>query len=515
MDIINEGKFKKLCRVADVSTESQADYTLPDYLGDVRKVLFTTCEAKQAGKFSDENGDEFSGIVAYEVVYLDSENKLSSAGFTSDYDLRHKSADQGKIAAFATPSATSYNVRLTGPRRLSARATVSASVKCIAEDEISVSGSTFACETEPQTLEGVLKIRNISESEPIEREFAERVERLDGVIEDETRVIYCGAEVLLDDARAEDDRGSIKGEIILYALLSIDEAPLYLASKTVEFDEAVPFVGVSADMHLIPRAEVRSVTASVNADEAGCEVVVSSIVELSCVAEYNTPVLAKEDVYLTCAEVNNTYRDYKYNTLGGVVKVSEACTAELRAEELSAEKIRDIPYLKATVKVENVSREEGEAVISGELRCVGVASVIDENGEISYTGLRFALPIEQRVTLGGASESEELSATLEAHAVSALLDTSTVKINYKLTGELTSAASLSKKLLTSSEAAEPIEAERGRITVYYPTDADTLFSVAKKYKTKVAKLSHDNDIAVQASAGDVESLGGVSRLIIF
>ena len=26
---------------------------------------------------------------------------------------------------------------------------------------------------------------------------------------------------------------------------------------------------------------------------------------------------------------------------------------------------------------------------------------------------------------------------------------------------------------------------------------------------------HDNDIAAQASAGDVESLGGVSRLIIF
>ena len=515
MDIINEGKFKRLCRIADVSTESQVDYTLPDYLGDVRKILFTTCEAKQAGKFSDENGDEFSGIVAYEVVYLDSENKLTSASFTSDFDLRLKSSEQGKIAAFATPAATSYNIRLTGPRRFSARATVSASVKCIAEDEIAVSGSSFDGQSEPQTLESVLKIRNIAESEAIEREFAERIERLDGVIEDEVSVVYSGAEVIFDEANAEDDKAALKGEIILYALLSIDGAPLYLASKSVEFDETVPFPGISADMIITPHAELRSVTANVHADEAGCDVILSAIVEFSAEGEHNCSVLAKEDVYLTCADVNNTYREYKYNTLTDLIKISESRSAQIRAEEISSEKIRDIPYLRASAKVEKVSCEAGEAVISGELRAVGIASTVDDNGDVGYTSLRFALPIEHRVSYEGVSDSAELSASFEAHTVSAVLDGSEVKIGYKLTGELLATDTVSKKLLVSSDVAAPTEAERGMITVYYPTDKDTLYSVAKKYKTKVAKLSHDNGIASQASAGECASLGSVERLIIF
>ena len=48
MEIKRETSFTKNVKCQDVYTESQADYVLPDYLGDVRKIYFTREEFETA-----------------------------------------------------------------------------------------------------------------------------------------------------------------------------------------------------------------------------------------------------------------------------------------------------------------------------------------------------------------------------------------------------------------------------------------------------------------------------------
>ena len=86
METKTDVSFTRNIKCADVYTESQADYALPDYLGDVRKILFTEAALRPSGRFAGGDEVEFSGVVVYNVVYLDAENNLSSAEFTSDYD---------------------------------------------------------------------------------------------------------------------------------------------------------------------------------------------------------------------------------------------------------------------------------------------------------------------------------------------------------------------------------------------------------------------------------------------
>ena len=64
---------------------------------------------------------------------------------------------------------------------------------------------------------------------------------------------------------------------------------------------------------------------------------------------------------------------------------------------------------------------------------------------------------------------------------------------------------------------EKYESVSSRITVYYPTDTDTLFSVAKKYHTSGRKLAQDNDITELVFAADNPngSLSSVKKLLIF
>ena len=64
---------------------------------------------------------------------------------------------------------------------------------------------------------------------------------------------------------------------------------------------------------------------------------------------------------------------------------------------------------------------------------------------------------------------------------------------------------------------ESFENEEARVTVYYPTSSDTLFSVAKRFHTSGLKLAGDNGIteAVFSSDNPTGSLKGVKRVIIY
>ena len=86
MEIKTEVGYTKNIKCQDAHVESTAEYVLPDYLGDVRKILFTSASVRPAGKLVGGDRVECSGIVAYNMIYLDAEDNLSSAEFTSDFD---------------------------------------------------------------------------------------------------------------------------------------------------------------------------------------------------------------------------------------------------------------------------------------------------------------------------------------------------------------------------------------------------------------------------------------------
>ena len=79
--------FLRCERRGEIYTDTSADHSLPDYNGDVRRILYTNAQVHPSGSF--ENGDsvDFSGIVVYDIVYADSENRINTASFSSDYDF--------------------------------------------------------------------------------------------------------------------------------------------------------------------------------------------------------------------------------------------------------------------------------------------------------------------------------------------------------------------------------------------------------------------------------------------
>ena len=90
--------------VTALRCESTGEYSLPDYNGDVKKVLLVKAKAFPSGKFAGDDSLEFSGTVGYEVVYVDADNTVTHAEFSTDYDAAMRINSESYILSlYASP----------------------------------------------------------------------------------------------------------------------------------------------------------------------------------------------------------------------------------------------------------------------------------------------------------------------------------------------------------------------------------------------------------------------------
>ena len=178
MEIKTNVDYFKSVRCSDVYTESSVDYVLPDYLGEVRKILFSDVSLRPSGRFAGGDEVEFSGIVVYNVVYLDSEGSLSSVEFTSDYDYAVKCSGENYNDSIADTRVSNYAVRLTGPRKISAKASLVGSVRMSEKSSLALSGDGAESECERELECGNVAVRVSKTSSVVEREYAEAVSSL-------------------------------------------------------------------------------------------------------------------------------------------------------------------------------------------------------------------------------------------------------------------------------------------------------------------------------------------------
>ena len=519
MEFKTDVSYLKNIKCQDVYTESQVDYVLPDYLADVRKILFTEATLRPSGRFAGGDAVEFSGVVVYNVVYLDSEGDISSVEFTSDYDYSVKCSCDSYSDSIADTRVSNYAVRLVGPRKMSAKVSLVGSVRLTENSSVSASGDAFGGEGEPQVNTGSVKIRQSRPSAIVEREYAESVARLDGAIVDEVRVIYSCAETMVDSVDSAEDSASIKGRLRMWAVVKNGDEPAYGVEKTVGFEENIDFESPTSSMSLIPEVTVSSVKTNVNADENGCEVVLSTILELCLIGEGNQDVELLLDGYLLDCPTDNEYDEFCYTGLVDVATVRESHNVEIERTALESEGLREIVFLTATPKIESVEQSLETATINGEIRYSGVVceSVQDK---ASYAGVKFTSPFSINVNIN-CQNVEKLHLEPSVHSSNVSWSIDADKVYASCTIDITVVASEEKvtQVLSSMTkcVGESYASEGTKITVYYPSSEESLFSVAKRFHTSMMKVAKDNEIteSVFVAENPEGKLSGVKKLLIY
>ena len=517
MENKTEIEITKNVKCSQVFTESCAEYVLPDYNGDVRKILHTSAEIRPSGKFAVGDEVEFSGIVVYEVVYLDEENKLTSVSFSSDYDYSVKCNGENYRDSFAESAVSNYSLRLIGPRKISAKASVVGNVRIEESESLSAVGDVFEGDDMPEMMSEFIRVRRSYTSELCEREYAESVARLEGAIADEVSVVSAIADVIIDEAKLCDGGVSLRGELNLCAVIKNGDAPAYQREKIIPIEETVPFALASDTMHFVPEVTVSSLVTNINAAEFGTEIVLSVVCEMSVVGETNEECGVISDAYLKSCAVDNRYESLTYSEFCGVASSKESENGVIPRAEIEAENVREVLFLKAVPKLDAPVIDDGRIVVSGELKYSGIASVTDGEGKLGYVPLKFALPFERSLS-ANTTEKTDCEVRVKAHTASATFDADKLYATCLL--EITSRICEEKQIkrLASSVGVPDTDevSNSSRIVVYYPEPDESLFAVAKKYRTTVAKIADDNSLdARTVSDFDGKHSVGVKKLLIY
>jgi len=133
--------YTKRRALAPESVQSTGEYVLPDYQGDVRRVLYSRARAVPSGKYQNADGIEAAGIVAYDVVYLDTDGVLTPVSFTTDYEVGFKCDGERYVDSHVSARVVGYTLRLMGPRKFSARANVECECVLSERAEYTVEGA--------------------------------------------------------------------------------------------------------------------------------------------------------------------------------------------------------------------------------------------------------------------------------------------------------------------------------------------------------------------------------------
>ena len=65
--------------------EVSAEYTLPDYLPDVNRLLRTSARVEKNEKYCSQDMIEYEGRLCFSVIYATSDGKIKNAEFDTDY----------------------------------------------------------------------------------------------------------------------------------------------------------------------------------------------------------------------------------------------------------------------------------------------------------------------------------------------------------------------------------------------------------------------------------------------
>ena len=494
--------------------ESTAEYVLPDYCGDIKKILHTGAVILPLGSFEGNGSAEFSGNIEYTVVYEDQENNLNSCKFTSEYELAVK-CEEEYVNSFCEVNMSTLSIRPVGPRKLSAKSTLSASVGINERRSIAVEGDAFYAHS-PEVYEREIEYRTHERAVSDTRKVSCENLFLEGAIEDDINLYTLSVTPRQLTHTVNEDGVEVKGQLLVKVLYKNGDAMATESERTIDFSEQMS-VDTAVEYYL-PIVRIGEAKCFPEVREDG--ILIRSDIEYTVVLDCfgNERLAVKCDSYLCDYEVNNEYGEFYYTRLVGFNCGEITREYEVGRESIDGAKIRNVIKADATARINGSKIRENSVDIDGTVRVSAITCEINEDGTLGYGTVKFELPFEENVKFD-LQLSENYRAECTLNVLSVDVDADATHLYPILTFSTVCTVLGDEKLpclVASNTLGEPIDREDGVVTVYYPDRSDTLFSVAKKFHKKLVALASDNALSESAfsSPHSPQSLDGVESLII-
>lgn len=505
-------------KAAEIYSECTAEYVLPDYKGDIKRIMHTEARVAENSSFIADDGAEFTGKVIFDILYLSSDDELSSVTFDSDYSARYDFCD-GVQGAFATVRCEGVGVRLPGPRRISARARAVLSITENVELSAAATGTTFTAEGGAETLDASIMACRMLEGKFRREKLAQEIAFYQGSAINDLSVCAERASVRVMSCTAADKEILLDGEICVSCLVTHEGAAPRHESVKIPFSERVSVDGAADGMVAVGYGTVDSLAVNLEADDDGVHIDATADVSYTARAYTNTAVNVVKDAYSRCCECENKYGEIEYTEFVDTKRTTSRISREILKKDTDAPFARDVVSLFVSPNAHTAKIDGSEVEIDGEVLFSGVACEIKDDGRSDYVSFKIGVPFSEKVNFScQIPENASVEYTVDAIDPRMSVDGESFYLECGVSASVVVGIPKKTECLLSSEVTKDAATAESPsvVTVYYPEQNDTLFGVAKKFKTSVQKIAEDNAMTAETVSRKSEgsSLSEYKKLLI-
>ncbi len=494
METMFEGvKARRYGDCETVFCESVGEYTLPDYLPEVRKLLRIETKLLPTGRFEGNGRAEFTGMTAHTVIYSDEAGRLCSAVLNGDYRYAVPLTAEGDVQIFSESRPERVSYRLSGPRRLSIRTGITSWVRLLPQDPLEGEWAEagFECLPGCQTVSDMRRVH--AEGIHVDDRY-----RFDGVSAEQIRPIGSEATVFVKETRPQTEGIYCTGEVwvkILYVTVDGENELPDVLWRKLPFDVLVT-EGEGCQTACL-QGLCTSLDASVEDDGLGAaEMSIRLQLELEGTAYRQTELPYIKDVYSRSGEADVSYRR---------VPVAQFCGSATRNFTVSGsapcdEMLAGARPVDCHVTAESMTAvwEEDKIKIVGDCRVEAMLLTVGGEGENpAYERTEFSFPVRLEMDgRGMTGEGVELCISPAFLGGNLRMDGGNLRVDGEMVVTVTAVAPTLIETVAKAELSdrELPAAAPNVLTVAYLEEGDTLWSMAKRYRADMQKLALRNRI---------------------
>lgn len=479
--------------------EVSEEYILPDYLPDIRKILFVNAKVEENDGFIQEGKAEYSGDIVFNVVYMGDTGQVKCVTQAYPYTnyLSNEAIYDDSVIETVT-KVENRSVRAVSPRKLLLKGKVVSDISifnkiCVSPRLIGGSGveDEFTLERKTDRIDCVNYLQftesDIRVSEDIEYKGKIPV----------AEIIYSDADLFMTDCKYSDGKVSIKGSARVKCLLRCsndgEEGEYEGVEKNIPIEHTFEVKLPQSDSRCFGRLELGAVEVGIANDSYGENRVlqIDFVCRANITAISNSDTIFTDDVFSTVYKYENSYKEvsterlvkcgYSNFSVGGSGEISNAEGIKLNRVVLS-----DADSQMRLKEVLN-----GKANFEGE--CVVKAVLADEAGNCTTSELLVPIRFEVPVECSGFNRCTVESSVLDSRVS---IDGNRLSVNAEIGLDYAIYEKITANSVTSvsiDKSAKATESKDGFVRLYYPEKNENLWSVAKKYGISRASLERANN----------------------
>ncbi len=469
------------------------DFSLPDYCPDIQRVL--KCRVSPDITSRNISGDRLNieGTAKIRVIYSDADNNKircceNSIPFSCSIDI--KSTPENAVAI--TSSRIEYvNCRAVSQRKLDIHGALSICAKVYNKKNLGISCSVSGKDIQQKVSD--MKVNNLISIGQQQFSISEVLEIPDNKTAPES-ILRSDVFIVVKDYKNMPNKTVIKGDVIIRMLYLDDLSSGH--TETLEYSiplsQIVDVPGVEEGSACVIDAGVLSHDEEISsANSENSNLISSEIKVVLTVASYNDKEISLvSDVYSTEYDLDTLNEPVKITQLNQVLQENFTHKDSINVGDISISKIIDVWSDSPSVKC---SVSDSDVEFKGKVNVCVLVSDTDENPVYVERMLEFSHSKNmEEIPKGLVCESMIVPSSI-SYSVSGANNVD-IKINFDIYAALYSCQRYDMVTDVMGDESKAIDKDTASLTVYYASEGEKIWDIARKYHTSLNMIKNENDL---------------------